>query len=215
MSNPPAVLKVLTWVSRTWGVRGYWMGGIGSLTAKSRAKVGSSKSCPDEDLKICRDWQIWKSVTWPWAARCKPVRTRRLRRKFWKAELKEMPEASLYHWDIPSHLPLPMPLLEDVGVWSRPTRSPVIKWNRNLLYQKHCDSRWYFWLNICQACLSPDRQHGCVWEAFLSPWVYYEPNRNHYNQRARKFEKQYFYIFQGMYIFVASSWCASMQIIYD
>lgn len=116
---------------------------------------------------------------------------------------------------IQSHLPLPMPLLEDVGVWSRPTRSPVIKWNRNLLYQKHCDSRWYFWLNICQACLSPDRQHGCVWEAFLSPWVYYEPNRNHYNQRARKFEKQYFYIFQGMYIFVASSWCASMQIIYD
>lgn len=38
MFNPPVVLKVLTWVSRTWGVKGYWVGGIGSLTAKSRVK---------------------------------------------------------------------------------------------------------------------------------------------------------------------------------
>lgn len=56
MFNPSAVLKVLTWVSRTWGVRGYWVGGIGSLTVKSRAKVGSSNSCPNEDLNICRNW---------------------------------------------------------------------------------------------------------------------------------------------------------------
>jgi len=55
MFNPSAVLKVLTWVSRTWGVRGYWVGGIGSLTVKSRAKVGSSNSCPNEDLNICRN----------------------------------------------------------------------------------------------------------------------------------------------------------------